>query len=83
MRWRQRIKPDTAVERARTRSRIASCAASGTHTSVSSSARSSLASFSASRRFVLTRSPGRRGVIDGATTRQLTPGLPVRCRYRP
>src|SRR6202008_1415039 len=49
-------------------SRTASCASSGTHPSVSSPARSSRARCIASRRFVFTRSPGLRGIIDGATT---------------
>ena len=56
------------TNRARTRSRIASCRSSGVHTDVSSSARSSRARLVASRRLVFTRSPGLRGMSDGATT---------------
>jgi hypothetical protein len=62
-----------AAARVRTRSRIASWSASGTHTAVSSPARNSLACVVASRRSVLTRSPGRRGISDGATTMQAYP----------
>jgi hypothetical protein len=53
-----------------TGSRIASCAASGIHIGVSSPARCSLASISASRRSVLTRSPALIGISEGATTPQ-------------
>ena len=51
---RLRRRSATAASRERTRSRIASCAASGTHTAVSSPARSRRASCWASRRLVLT-----------------------------
>jgi hypothetical protein len=57
----------TAASRAQTRSRIASCASSGTQTDVSSPARERRASTPASRRSVLTRSPGRLGVRDDLT----------------
>ena len=72
----------TAVARARTRSRIASCAASGIQIGVSSPARCSLASISASRRSVLTRSPAFIGISDGATTTQSCP-YPVSKRCKP
>ena len=49
-------------------SRIASWLPSGTHTAVSSLARSSLAKPTASRRLVFTLSPGRFGISEGATT---------------
>src|SRR5829696_2556425 len=55
------------ASRARTRSRTASWTRSGTHTPVSSPARCSRANVTASRRFVLTRSPGRFGIRAGAT----------------
>ena len=61
--------PDARV----TRSRIASWAGSGTHTGVSSLARCSRARLTASRRSVLIRSPGLRGISDGATTTQPCP----------
>lgn len=51
-------------------SRIASWPASGTHTAVSSPARKSLARAMASRRLVLTRSPGFLGISKSATTVQ-------------
>jgi len=60
--------------RARDRSRIASCAASGTQIAVSSPARNRAAKVVASRRSVLICPPGRTGTIDGATTRSRTPG---------
>ena len=63
----------TASRRARTRSRIASCPASGTHTAVSSPARCSRARLAASRRSVLTRSPARFGISEGATTMRSCP----------
>ena len=44
-----------------------------THTAVSSAARCSRARDNASRRLVFTRSPGRRGMSDGATTMQSCP----------
>jgi len=47
----------TASRRARTKSRIASCPGSGTHTAVNSPARCSFARLAASRRSVLIRSP--------------------------
>src|SRR4029077_7539935 len=55
--WRFERRSITAVSRARVRSRIASCRRSGTHTAVSSPARSSFARLTASRRLVFTRSP--------------------------
>jgi hypothetical protein len=58
----------TTICRERMRSRIASCASSGTQTAVNSPALSSRASCNASRRLVFTRSPGLRGMSDGATT---------------
>jgi hypothetical protein len=54
---------------------MASCASSGTQTAVSSSARSNRASCSAARRFVFTRSPGLRGISDGATTEHACPNF--------
>src|SRR3954463_5341778 len=68
--WRLRRRSSTAASRARTRSRKASWASSGTHTGVSSPARNNRASEIASRRLVLTRTPGLRGISDGATTMQ-------------
>jgi hypothetical protein len=65
--------------RARIRSRIASWATSGIQTAVSSPARCSLASASASRRSVLTRSPALIGIRDAASM-QLCPRLPGRWR---
>ena len=62
-----------ALRRARTRSRIASCPGSGTHTGVSSPARCNRAKLAASRRSVLIRSPARLGIKDGATTTQSCP----------
>ena len=59
--------------RQRSRSRIASCASSGTHTGVNSPCWKSRARDSASRRSVLMRSPGRRGISEGATTVQGVP----------
>jgi hypothetical protein len=64
----ERSVPAGKLSRARTRSRIASCRASGTQTAVSSPARCSLARLAASRRSVLTRSPARLGISEGATT---------------
>ena len=69
----------TAARRARTRSRIASWAGSGTQTGVSSPARCSLARLIASRRSVLIRSPGLRGINDGATTTHSCPAS-LSCR---
>jgi hypothetical protein len=69
----QFVAAHTAVPRARTRSRIASCAASGTQTAVNSPALCNLASIAASRRLVFTRSPGFFGINEGATTVQLWP----------
>jgi hypothetical protein len=71
-----------AVARARTKSRIASCAASGTHTAVNSPARCSFANINASRRSVLTRSPALTGINEGATTMQSCPS-PRNNRHRP
>src|SRR6202022_3391201 len=71
--WRARRNACTASKRARTRSRIASCVASGTHTAVSSPARCSRARLAASRRSLLTRSPTRCGISDGATTTHCWP----------
>jgi hypothetical protein len=55
--------------------RAASGRASGTHTAVSSPARCSLARLAASRRSVLTRSPARFGISEGATTTHSCPPL--------
>src|SRR5258705_3862029 len=66
--WRLRVRSARAPSRARVSSRIASWRASGIHTLVSSPARNSLASPSASRRLVFTRSPAFFGTSDGATT---------------
>jgi hypothetical protein len=52
---------------ARTRSRISSWAESGTHTHVSSPARCNLVRLIAFRQSVLIRSPGLRGINEGAT----------------
>src|SRR5579883_1333760 len=71
--WRALPSTRIAVARALTRSRMASCAASGTQTAVSSPARCSLASITASRRSVLTRSPAFIGISEGATTMQSCP----------
>src|SRR5215207_9529438 len=71
-----------AAVRARTKSRIASCVGSGTHTAVSSPARCSRASVTASRRLVLTRLPARNGTSEGATTVQSWPRAVI-CRCRP
>jgi hypothetical protein len=68
--WRLRRRSSVAASRARTRSRTASCASSGAHTPVSSPARCSRANVTASRRFVLIRSPDRFGIKAGATTMQ-------------
>jgi hypothetical protein len=59
----------------------ASCAASGTHTGVTSPLRKLRASFAASRRSVLMRSPAFTGTSVGATTMQPTPSS-VSCQYR-
>ena len=59
-----------AASRARMRSRTASCTVSGTQTDVNSPARNSRASVTASRRLVLTRSPGFFGIKVGATPLQ-------------
>jgi hypothetical protein len=53
-----------AFDRARTRSRIASCAASEIQIAVNSPARCSFASITASRRSVLTRSPDFIGISE-------------------
>jgi hypothetical protein len=53
-----------------------------THTAVSSPARCNLASVVASRRLVFTRSPGRLGISDGATTLQSWPS-PLSSRWTP
>jgi hypothetical protein len=55
-----------AVARARTRSRIVSCAASGTQTAVNAPARCNLAGMTASRRPVSIRSPACTGRREGA-----------------
>ena len=62
--------------------RTASWTRSGTHTPVSSPARCSRANVTASRRFVLTRSPGRFGIRAGATTMQSWPRSRT-CRHNP
>jgi hypothetical protein len=69
-----------AASRARTKSRNASCFGSGTHTTVSVPAWYELANRSASRRSVLTRSPGFDGASDGAITSQAMP-IAVSCQY--
>ena len=79
---RLRVRSFTAASRARIRSRIASCAASGVQISVSSRARNNRASFSASRRFVLIRSPGLRGIKDGAMTAHSWPSASI-SRFSP
>ena len=71
-RWRARIRSPRASSRARTRSRAASSSGEGTRIGVISPSRSSLASRSASRRSVLTRSAAAR-IRDGAATTQLIP----------
>jgi hypothetical protein len=71
--WRLRRRSSAAASRALTRSRTASGSASGAQTPVSSPARCSRASVTASRRFVLIRSPERFGIKAGATTRQSWP----------
>ena len=78
-RWRALRHSRTASSRARTRSRTASSAASGTRTAVSSPDATSRASIIASRRSVLTRSPERLGIDDGATTSQ---SMPCALRWR-
>ena len=67
-RWRHRCRSSRASSRARHRSRTASSSGVGGRTSVSKPARSSSASLRASRRLVLTRSPGFRGISAGAIT---------------
>ena len=52
------------------------------HTGVGSPALCSVASLPASRRSVLTRSPGLRGINDGATTTHSCP-RPASCRWMP
>jgi DNA invertase Pin-like site-specific DNA recombinase len=59
--------------RARTTSRIASWTTSGTQIAVSSPARASRANATASRWSFFTRSPGFRGMCDGATTTHACP----------
>jgi hypothetical protein len=73
-----------ASSRARTRSRAASSATVGTRTAGSSLRCNNRASRSASRRSVLTRSPGGHSSLDGATTTQPTrpPGAPGPGRTR-
>ena len=68
-----RVRSMTMSARARHRSRTASSAGVGTRTEVSWPARNSTASRGASRRSVLTRSPGRVGINDGAITSQRIP----------
>ena len=65
--WRAFSRMPTAFSRARYRLRIASCASSGTQIALRSPARDSSANRTQSRRSFLTRSPGRRGINDGAT----------------
>ena len=77
--WRLRRRSSTAASLARTSSRMASCASSGTQTAVSSPARRRRASCVASRLLVLTRSPGLRGISEGATTVHWCP-MVVSCR---
>jgi hypothetical protein len=83
-RWRARIRSARASSRARTRSRAASSAWVGTRTPGSSPMCSNRASRSASRRSVLTRSPGGRSSLDDATTTQppRPPGAPGPARTR-
>ena len=68
--WRAFSRIPTASSRARHKLRIASCASSGTQIVLSSPARDSSANRTQSRRSFLTRSPGRRGINDGATISQ-------------
>ena len=67
-RCRHRCKSSRASSSARHRSRTASSASVGGRTSVKSPARRSSTSLRASRRFVLIRSPGFRGMSAGAIT---------------
>ena len=60
----------TASSRARDRSRIASSAGSGIHTALNCPAREHSARCTLSRPSVLTRSPGRLGICDGAIISQ-------------
>ncbi len=71
MRWRARTRSSRRSSRARERSRAASSSSVSGWTSVKSPARKSRASFLASRRSVLMRSPGLRGMSEGATSMQL------------
>src|ERR1700680_2906810 len=71
-----------AAPQARTRSRHASSSMVGTCTGDRSPARSDRTSLAASRRSVLTRSPGFLGISDGAQTMHWWP-LPVSCRCSP
>ena len=77
--WRAARTARTAARRARIRSRIASCAASGTQTAVSRPPRCKTARLAASRLSFFCRSPLLRGIIEGATTMQSSPIL-VRVR---
>jgi CRISPR associated protein Cas1 len=70
-RCQARSRSSTASSRARTISRKASCCGSGTHVAVRSPLRNRRANANASRRSVFTRSPGLRGINDGATIRHL------------
>jgi hypothetical protein len=77
--WRAVRTARTAARRVRIRSRIASCAVSGTQTAVSSPPRCNTARLAASRLSFFCRSPLLRGIIEGATTMQSLPSL-VRVR---
>ncbi len=68
----QRIRSTRTASRARTRSRSASSSRPGTRTACSFPASNNLTSSSASRRSVLTRSPGARGILLGAATTHST-----------
>jgi glycine/D-amino acid oxidase-like deaminating enzyme len=67
----------TAASLARQRSRMASCASPGTQTGVNSPDRNSEAWVTASRRSVFTRSSGRVGTNDGATTTHSWPSATI------
>jgi hypothetical protein len=75
MRWRARFRSITMSARARHRSRTASSATVGPRTEESWPARNSMARRLASRRSVLTRSPGAVGISEGAATSQCIPAL--------
>ena len=79
-RWRAAVLAQRRSSRQRKRSRSPSVSGVGGATNRNSPPRYSVTSFFASRRSVLTRSPARTGISDGATTSHATPSL-VSSRY--